>query len=37
MTNGAIVSFISKSDFNNAVNILNNYNIYGFKVFEFKK
>ena len=37
MTNGAIVSFNSNFNFKNAVNILKTYNIYGFKVFEFKK
>ena len=37
MTNGAIMSFSSNLNLKNAVNILKNYNIYGFKVFEFKK
>ena len=36
MTNGAIVSFGSKLDFKNAINILNNYNIFGYKFFELK-
>ena len=36
MTNGAIVSFKTKRNFQKAINILNTYNIYGFVVFEFK-
>ena len=31
------MSFSSNLNFKNAVNILKNYNIYGFKVFEYKK
>ncbi len=36
MTNGAIMSFDSQKKFKKAINILKNYNIYGFNVFDFK-
>ncbi len=36
MTNGAILSFNSKKDFNKSIDILKKYNIYGFTVFDFK-
>jgi len=35
MTNGAIVSFNNKKNLKKAIKILKNYNIYGFRVFDF--